>query len=301
LTTNGLIVLIGILSIARGVFLLFPRMQVRAVWVKLFLMGGLCAVAWYLMQNAPPQHDVVDAPFPPMRYTVVVLIALLGILLLPSGEDPEPMPVGEPDGDGAPSVPAPRPLAEILLGSMRRVWTEQQKKTMLEYMDSVIIAGITALFLIWYVVRSFYIPSESMVPTLQINDMILVDEVAYRFYRPGRGDIVVFHPPERARSEGKDFIKRIVAVEGDTVQVKNDITYINGRPIDEPYRHPGDPDNPFSRDFEPITVPPGHVFCMGDNRANSEDSRYWGTLPVENIIGKAFLIFYPLDRIRLLH
>jgi signal peptidase I len=261
-------VLIGILSVIRGVFLLLPSMQVRAGWFKLTLVLVVGALAWYVAHAPSPGGEPPPDPAAvPYRYLLIVGVALLGILMLPSG-----------------------------------TWRDEQKKTMLEYLDSVIIAGVTALFLIFYVVRSFYIPSESMVPTLKVNDMILVDEVVYRFYKPARGDIVVFHPPPRANSEGKDFIKRVVAVEGDTVQVKNDTTYINGRPVDEPFRNRERLEfEPPSRDYEPMTVPPGQVFCMGDNRDNSEDSRYWGTLPVKNIIGKAFLIFYPPRRIGLLH
>jgi len=269
LTTQGLLVLIGILSVARGVFLLFPRMQVHTTIFKLTLILCLGGVTYYAFYGGSTPPDAGEAPMPATRYAVVVLITLMGILMLPRGEG--------------------------------GVWNEQQKKTMLEYMDSIIIAGVTALVLIFYFIRSFYIPSESMLPTLQVNDMILVDEIVYRVYRPARGDIIVFHPPEKANSQGKDFIKRVIAVEGDTVKFENDKTYVNGKRIEEPYRYKEKAGYDTPRDFSPLTVPPGQVFCMGDNRGNSEDSRFWGTLPVENIIGKAFVIFFPFHRIGLLH
>lgn len=272
------------------------------------------------MPGAPDiEGDIVHAH--PRRFLVVLAIAILGIMLLPNGapadsthdtraDSTDTPPAddvnGEPgDGASAPHIPpvALPPLPAGRVGFRMNVWSEAQKRLLLEYVDSLIVAGVTALLLIGFVVRSFYIPSESMVPTLEVNDMILVDEWVYRFYSPAHGDIVVFRSPARANSEGRDFIKRVVAVEGDTVRVVNDITYVNGAPVDEPFRNcpkTGE-DWPLPRDFEPVTVPAGHVFCMGDNRPNSADSRTWGMVPVENIIGKAFLTFYPFDRMRMLH
>lgn len=277
-----------------------------AYGVKGVLLAGVL-IAWrvYFGSGSLDIEGAVVTP-PPRRFLVVLVLAILGIALLPNGAPASADGAAPADGatpgpsDAFEGEPAPPPVRRRVGVN---VWSEAQKKALLEYVDSLIIAGVTAMLLIGFVVRSFFIPSESMVPTLEINDMILVDELVYRLYRPARGDIVVFRPPERAHSSGKDFIKRVVAVEGDTVRVENDITYVNGAPVDEPFRNrprAGD-DWPAPRDFEPVTVPPGHVFCMGDNRPHSEDSRVWGTVPVENIIGKAFVIFYPLQRMQMLH
>lgn len=172
---------------------------------------------------------------------------------------------------------------------------ENRKKTLKEYLDSFIIAGITALILIHYVVRTFYIPSGSMIPTLQVGDLILVNEIGYRLYHPHRGDIVVFHPPPEAGENDKDFIKRLIAAGGDTVEVKDGIVYVNDKPLTEPYIN----ERPFL-DMPRIKIEPGFYFVMGDNRNNSYDSRAWGKLPAGNVVGKAMIVFWPPGRMRVL-
>jgi len=162
-----------------------------------------------------------------------------------------------------------------------------------EYLDSIIVAGLTALFLINYVVRTFYIPSGSMKPTLLPNDYILVNEFLYRFRAPERGDVIVFKPP---LPKAPDYIKRLIGKGGEKLEVKKGKVYINDTPIVEPYIMEM-PDY----DYGPVIIPPEHYFVMGDNRNNSEDSHIWGFLPKKNIVGKAFLIFWPPRRIGLIH
>jgi signal peptidase I len=174
---------------------------------------------------------------------------------------------------------------------------EARFKAVVEYLDSILIAGLTALFLINFIIRSFYIPSGSMEHTLEINDYILVNEWVYHFYKPARGDIIVFKPPPKAEAGDKDYIKRVVAVEGETVSMKDETVYIDGRPIDEPYKFIAQ-DLPGSGQWPPTKVPDGCVWVQGDNRHNSADSRIWGPLPVKDIIGKASVIFFPPSRIR---
>lgn len=170
---------------------------------------------------------------------------------------------------------------------------EETLKNVNEYLDSLIMAGATALVLITFVIRTFYIPSSSMVPTLKINDFIMVNKFVYSFYNPARGDIVVFHPPEKANAGKREFIKRIVAVEGDTVEVRGGILYINDVAQDEKYIL-----EPIFYDMEKVTVPKDSYFAMGDNRNNSDDSHIWGFLPRKNLVGKAVWIFFPFNRMR---
>lgn len=169
------------------------------------------------------------------------------------------------------------------------------RKTVREYLDSFIVAGMVAIVLITFLVRSFYIPSESMVPTLLVNDYILVNKFAYKFAEPMRGDIIVFHPPHIKNPRSTDFIKRCVAVENDVIVIRDGQFYLNGIAVEEPFIN-----QPPIEDFGPYRVPPGHIFMMGDNRNNSDDSRNWGPLPLQNVVGKAFVIFWPMKRACLL-
>ncbi|MGM9999627.1 MAG: signal peptidase I [Candidatus Bruticola sp.] len=169
------------------------------------------------------------------------------------------------------------------------------KNILKEYLDSFIVAGVVAIVLITYIVRSFYIPSESMVPTLKVNDYILVNRFIYQMAKPSRGEIIVFHPPHVENPEETDFIKRVVAVENDVVEVAGGVLYLNGLPQDEPFIK-----EEIESDFPAYRVPKDHVFVMGDNRNNSDDSRYWGPLPLKNVVGKAFVIFWPISRQRML-
>jgi signal peptidase I len=145
-----------------------------------------------------------------------------------------------------------------------------------------------------FVMEAFWIPSGSMIPTLEINDRVLVNKFIYRFRDPQRGDIVVFQSVDNPR---EDLIKRVIGLPGDKVAVRNGKLFLNGEPQREPYTNKKLPDRSF---FARTTVPKGHVFVMGDNRGNSADSRVFGPLPEKNIEGEAFLRFWPPDRIGLL-
>ena len=151
----------------------------------------------------------------------------------------------------------------------------------------VIVFGVLRPF----VVKSFWIPSESMVPTLEVGDRIFVNRFIYRFFEPERGDIVVFDSLET----DDELIKRVVAVPGDRVRVRNGKLRVNGDFPDEPYAVPML--FPDGSTFGPTRVPEGEVFVMGDNRPNSQDSRFFGPVPVENIEGEAFFRFWPPSRI----
>jgi signal peptidase I len=142
-----------------------------------------------------------------------------------------------------------------------------------------------------FVLEAFYIPSESMVPTLEVGDRVFVNKFVYRFGEPQRGDIVVFKSVEGGEEE---LIKRIVALPGDKIAVQDGVLFVNGEPQEEPYLNAQFSD---SEHFGPTTVSGGEVFVMGDNRDNSRDSRFFGPVPIENIEGEAFVSFWPPSHI----
>ncbi|MDT8378037.1 MAG: signal peptidase I [Desulfotignum sp.] len=182
----------------------------------------------------------------------------------------------------------------------------KKKNAWRENIEAILIAVVIALFIRTFVVQAFKIPSGSMLETLQIGDQILVNKFIYGvkipftdgkvlipFKTPERGDIVVFEYPE---DPSKDFIKRVVAVAGDTVSIVDKQLYVNGEPVtDEPYAHysrmPTYVDN-----MQPVKVPENKLFVMGDNRDNSHDSRFWGFVDLSAVKGEAFMIYWSWDR-----
>jgi signal peptidase I len=180
------------------------------------------------------------------------------------------------------------------------------KSTLREYAEAIIMAVVLALFIRTFIVQAFKIPSGSMKPTLLVGDHILVNKFIYGVKlpfvgktlipvkQPRRGDVIVFVFPE---DPTKDFIKRVVAVGGDTIAIRNKQLFINGQPAPDPHAHFVDqrsmPPDIYPRDnLKPRLVPEGHLFCMGDNRDQSYDSRYWGFVPLDDVRGKAFLIYW---------
>ena len=181
------------------------------------------------------------------------------------------------------------------------------KAILREIAEVVLPALLLFLILRTFVVEARYVPSPSMRPTIIEWDRFLVEKVSYRFREPKRGDIVVFHPTEEAvalaneeqlrRGERPvrldDFIKRIVALPGETVQISEGKVWINGVPLAEEYISP---DRRPIYEFGPVTVGEDEYFVLGDNRNQSWDSHYWGFLPRKNIVGRAFWRFWPLQR-----
>lgn len=156
----------------------------------------------------------------------------------------------------------------------------------------VALAFILAMGIKTFVVQPFIIPSGSMIPTLEINDRVLVNKFIFRFRQPARGDVVVFISPDSA---GVDYIKRVIAVAGDTVDIRDGKVYVNGRPLVEPYV--GDKVTTPGTVAMPLKVPAGRVFLMGDNRPDSHDGRYFGVQPDSKLLGKAFVRYWPLSRL----
>lgn len=158
------------------------------------------------------------------------------------------------------------------------------------------VALILALLIRLFVAEPRFIPSDSMVPTLEIGDRLVIEKVSYYFHPPQPGDVVVFDPPPQLQTLGfaKDqaFIKRIIGQPGQVVEVKDGKVFVNNIPLKESYiAAPPDYQMP------PVQVPKGEFFVMGDNRPNSNDSHVWGFLPEQNIIGHASFRFYPFNRI----
>jgi len=150
----------------------------------------------------------------------------------------------------------------------------------------VLIAGL----LRWGVLQPYVIKQPSMEPGLVSGDRIVVNRLAYRGWAPTRGDVVVFAFPKDLK---RTFVKRVIAAEGETVELRDNKVYVNGDVIKEPYVKPGD-----YPPYGPKAVPTGKVFVLGDNRRESEDSREWGLLPKDYLIGKALMIYYPFQRFR---
>jgi len=182
--------------------------------------------------------------------------------------------------------------------------------------------ALVALLLMIFAIRTFYISSISMIPTLQIGDVFLADGLEYRLHPPRDGDVALFAPPLPAPQT--EFIKRVIAVPGDTIRISDGIVYRNGKPLDEPYEN--EPPNydlqirgysiyidgvaldPARADIPPPSlwqkpdrVPKGFYFVLGDNRNYSDDSHVWGFARLASFTGRAFLILWPLTHFSLIH
>ncbi|MCV3213598.1 signal peptidase I [Plectonema radiosum NIES-515] len=168
-----------------------------------------------------------------------------------------------------------------------------------ENLTLVAIALCLAFLIRTFIAEPRYIPSDSMLPTLFTGDRLVVEKVSYKFHPPKTGDIIVFQPPTELQHRGylKDqaFIKRVIGKPGEVISVAKGKVYLNGQPLEEDYIA-----EPPNQPFPPVTVPKDEFFVMGDNRNDSNDSRYWGFLPRKNIIGRATFRFWPFDRIGLI-
>lgn len=181
------------------------------------------------------------------------------------------------------------------LDDPRPVTAGESIASFLKELPALIITAVVIAFVIkWFIIQPFYIPSQSMEPTLIPEDRVLVSKFIYRFVPPKAGDVVVFVAPNE---DGRDFIKRIVATEGDVVQVIEGELFINDKPAKQDFETmPGDYSN-----WGPTEIQKNHVFVMGDNRPNSLDGRIFGQLPKENILGKAFMIYWPINRVKIIN
>jgi signal peptidase I len=189
---------------------------------------------------------------------------------------------------------------------------KKKKSVVRDWAESLIIAFVLAMVIRFFIVEPFKIPSGSMRTTLLEGDIILVNKFIYgakipftnirlpAVRKPKRGDVVVFIYPEDPK---KNFIKRLVAVEGETIEIKNGSLYVNDTLVTEPgfsqryYYNRSE----YGKEGQKILVPKDSFFVLGDNSASSQDSRYWGFVPKENMLGEAILIYWPFKRIRIIH
>ncbi len=172
-------------------------------------------------------------------------------------------------------------------------YQQNKDKEAWEWIQAFIIAVILALLIRFFVFSPFNVSGPSMSSTLHDGDLVIVNKLITRIKAPERGDIIVFHA-----TEDKDYIKRVIALPGETVSAQNNQVRINGESLDEPYIDAGNRTD----DFSPVRVPEGHVFVMGDNRRDSTDSRSstLGPVPIDKIVGRADLVFWPLKDFRFL-
>ncbi len=222
--------------------------------------------------------------------------------------DVEPRPSEPPaaGGAGEPVEPAPQPAPQPPSPPPKR----SGANPFIELIVILAVAFGLAYVVQAWVVKPYRIPTGSMEPTLEVGDRVLVNRLVYHFHGPHRGDIIVFHPPGHGNTAVRGatteasvtYIKRVIGLPGDTVQITRGIVTIckpvgrNCRALDESYTEGAGT----APSYGPFTVPADDYFVMGDNRGDSLDSRYWGPLPRRNIIGEAFLIYWPPDRLGLL-
>ena len=174
---------------------------------------------------------------------------------------------------------------------------EREKKKRKAGVAELVFTALVAFVLVFgfvrpFVVEAYRIPTESMVPTLEVGDRVLANKFIYRLTDPERRDIVVFDSVDE--DDDQTLIKRVVGVAGDEIQVQGGVLYVNGEAQDEPYLNDADLSRGF---YGPTVVPEGHIFVMGDNRGNSADSRVFGPLLLENLKGEAFMRFWPVSNI----
>ncbi len=192
-------------------------------------------------------------------------------------------------GDGSTNTPGVR--------THRATRKSNRTRVIKEWTALVIVAAVVALGVRTFVFQAFFIPSGSMLPTLQIGDRILVDKLSYDLHKVNRGDMIVFRtPPADTGDPGiKDLVKRVIGLPGERISSSGGSVYINGKKLPEPWLPP----DTKTFGITPQTIPAGEVFVMGDNRGNSKDSRVFGPISEKLIVGRVELIFYPLSQFHL--
>lgn len=205
--------------------------------------------------------------------------------------------MSDPITSNAPVQTPPPPLPDTSKPGGKSRRSRSSVRNVIEWIAIIAAALIVAVIIKTFLLQAFYIPSESMEPTLKPQDRVLVNKLSYKLHAVHRGDIVVFkRPPSEAGDPTiKDLIKRVIGLPGETIEERGGQVYINGQELKEPYLPAGTVTNT----LPPTKVGPGQYFVMGDNRTNSKDSRFIGTIPRSLIVGRAFIRVWPLSKIRL--
>ena len=174
----------------------------------------------------------------------------------------------------------------------RKGFFENLRSHIIDFIQTVVVFGAIFALIYLFVAQPHKVSGNSMVPTFRSGDYILTDKLSYRFGLPKRGDVIVLKNP---RDETQDFIKRIIAVPGETIRIKENLVYINGQIIKEPYLPPGTltPGGAFLKEEDGVKAGPNQYFVFGDNRDHSSDSRAWGGVTKEEIVGKVFFRYWP--------
>ena len=166
------------------------------------------------------------------------------------------------------------------------------KKSMIrELLETVISAGVIAFIIITFIGQVTVVRGASMEPTLHNNERLIANKISYRFESPKRSEILIFKPPLEIK---RNYIKRIIGIPGDKIEIIKGEIYLNDNKLEENYI-----EYESYEDLSAVLVPDDSFFVLGDNRSNSSDSRYWGFVPRKNVVGKALVIFWPLNKIRL--
>jgi signal peptidase I len=202
----------------------------------------------------------------------------------------------EPPVDAPPAPQGPAEAGPADETAAQKAKTNRKKQGY-EWLILVAASLAVALIVRGFLIQAFYIPSESMVPTLVKNDRVLVNKLSYKLHDVHRGDIVVFKAPEgAATAQVKDLIKRVVGLPGETIEGRNGTIFIDSKPLDEPYLPP----DVRSRDFPPEKIPPKKMYVLGDNRQDSRDSTFFHAVDESKIVGRAFVKIWPLNDLGLL-
>jgi signal peptidase I len=199
-----------------------------------------------------------------------------------SSGEPEPAP-----------EPGPEPEPALDRATRLRARRARTRKQTIEWVLLIGGALLLALLIKTFLVQAFYIPSESMYPTLKTHDRVLVNKLSYKLHDVHRGDIVVFTKPEKEVSDIKDLVKRVIGLSNETIEAHDNHIYVNGRRLSEKYL----PRGTVTSDFEPVKIPDGRIWVMGDNRTRSEDSRVFGPIRESSIVGRVFVRIWPPNRL----
>lgn len=217
----------------------------------------------------------------------------------PEPEKPSPgFHPSDPDAPGSASGP-PSGAAASAEAPPRGAPPNQKRtgRAVLEWVAILVVAVVAAVVLRTFVIQPYFIPSGSMEPTLKVGDKVLVNKLSYDFHSVHRGDVIVFKKPPNDFTPGiKDLIKRVIGLPGETISARGGSVFINGHHLNEPWL----PRGTITANFRPVHVPRGDYFVMGDNRGNSADSRVIGPISGNLIVGRAFLIVWPIGRINTL-